>query len=330
MSLAEQTSLDIVDISALFGPPGAARDAADAALWNGLKRTGSVVITGYPDADKVDHRARTGLKVFDLPQDVQRKMYTARLNPENTNLYRGFWALTPNRRLQNNFYDVGPSVPGAGPDLPGVDFLTEPTPWPEPEPQDGWRDTVQAHFEHLNGVAMAMIASIGRSAGFDDEVIAQRFDGTNSTLRFLQYPAGSVKPMDADDGAVLSAQQHTDSSGLSLLWQDTTGLQAQGQDGIFRDIPRMENAISVHVGDVMTQMTNGIVPATPHRVLHVGDDTRHSVGFFLEPALSAPVTPADHPAGEPRVQETYAFQLLQTLSKRIEWDGIAKDPAEAL
>ncbi|WP_121065508.1 2OG-Fe(II) oxygenase family protein [Chachezhania antarctica] len=330
MDLAEQTSLDIVDISALFGPPGMARDATDAALWTGLRRTGSVVITGYPDADKVDGRARIGLKVFDLPQDMQRTLYTKRLNPGNTNLYRGFWALTPNRRLQNDFYDVGPETPGTGPDLPGIDFLTEPTPWPDPEPEPGWRQTVQAHFDHLNGVAMAMIASIGRSAGFDDAVIAERFDGTNSTLRFLHYPAGAVTPMEAEDGALLSAVRHTDSSGLSLLWQDTTGLQAEGQDGIFRNIPRMENAISVHVGDVMTQMTKGVVPATPHRVLHTGDASRHSVGFFLEPALSAPVTPADHPVGKPAVQDTYAFQLLRTLSSRVEWDGIAKDPAEAL
>ena len=86
----------------------------------------------------------------------------------------------------------------------------------------------------------------------------------------------------------------------------------------------------VHVGDVMTQMTKGVVPATPHRVLHTGDASRHSVGFFLEPALSAPVTPADHPVGKPAVQDTYAFQLLRTLSSRVEWDGIAKDMAEAL
>ena len=52
-----------VDISALFGPPGPARDRCDKDLWEGLRDTGSVVITGYPGADEVDLRARTGLAV---------------------------------------------------------------------------------------------------------------------------------------------------------------------------------------------------------------------------------------------------------------------------
>ena len=316
-----------VDISALFGPPGPARDRCDKDLWEGLRDTGSVVITGYPGADEVDLRARTGLAVFDLPTEIKRDLTTRLEVPENPNWYRGYWPCTPNRTLKNDFFDVGPAEPCQGPDLPGIEILTEPTPWPDPEPKPGWTDTVRAHYDHSNGVALAMILSIGRSAGFDDDAIHARFDGANSTLRFLEYSANSGPPMKAPDGTMISGGRHTDASGLSLLWQDRPGLQAEGKDGVFRDIPIVPNAISVHVGDVMTTLTRGVVPATPHRVV-AQDGPRRSVGFFLEPALSAAVTPADY-EGETRVEDTYGWLLLSTFAKRDFWRGVIRDPKAA-
>ena len=319
--------IETVNIHALFGAPGAARDACDASIWAGLRRSGSIVITGYPDAGLVDARARTGLQIFDVPEAQKQALSTRHIVPDNPNWYRGFWPTTLERAFQNNFFDVGPTAPTCGIDLPGVDILTETTPWPDPEPSPGWAATVRAHYDHLNGVAQALILSIGRSAGFDEATIRARFDGAHSTLRFLDYGEATADPLPADDGALLSATRHTDSSGLSLLWQGAPGLQAEGQDGVFRDVPLVDNAISVHVGNVMTEMTSGRVPATPHRVLAT-DRPRQSVGFFLEPALDAPITPADH-SGETGLRDTYAWQILQTFSERPRWKGIIPAPAKA-
>lgn len=315
-----------IDIAALFDPAQTpARDAADKALWDGLKATGSVIITGFPEAEKVDARARVGLGIFDLPDSEKRKLTTRLVAPENHNWYRGYWPITPGRLLRNDFFDVGPAEPTCDLDLDGIDILTEPTPWPEVEPSVGWSAEVRRHYDHLNGVALVMIRSLGRSAGFDAEEISGRFDGAHSTLRFLNYGAATAEPVIAPDGTPLAAVRHTDASGLSLLWQDAPGLQAEGADGQFRDIPPLDNAISVHVGDVMTSLTRGVVPATPHRVL-ASDHPRKSVGFFLEPALDAPVTPADHqaPTG---IEDTYAWQLLRTFAAREHWKGVIRDPA---
>ncbi len=317
--------VDTVDIGALFGPAGTVREACDAALWDGLRRTGSVVITGHPEADRVDDRARAGLRIFELSVEAKSRIATRLIVAGNANAYRGFWPRRTGSLLQNEFYDVGPEMPAPGPNLPGIDILTEPTPWPDPEPAPGWRGIVRAHYDHLNRVAQAMILSIGRSAGFDEDAIRARFAGSHSTLRFLNYPEDARAPATEADGARVSGGRHTDASGLSLLWQAQPGLQAQGQDGRFRDIPMMGNAISVHVGDVMTRLTRGAVPATPHRVLS-GSGPRQSVGFFLEPALMAPVTPADHmdPTG---VTDTYAWQLLETFAGREIWQGVIAPPA---
>ena len=89
-------------------------------------------------------------------------------------------------------------------------------------------------------------------------------------------------------------------------------------DGVFRDIPMVPNAISVHVGDVMTRLTGGIVPATPHRVLS-SDRPRRSIGFFLEPALTAPVTAAKDTRDPVPPEDTYGWQLIDTFAKRPHW-----------
>ncbi len=314
-------TVDTIDISALFAGEGPARDACDAALWAGLKRTGAVVITGYPDADKVDDRARAGLTLFDQPDEVRAPLHSKLTSPANTHWYRGYHPCTGERLLQNDFFDMGPSEPAAGPDLPGIDVFTENTPLPDAEALPGWAEGMRAHYSHLNTVAQHMIRSIGRSAGFDEAIIRARFDGEHSTLRLLSYGAGAVSPHPADDGTQLSAGRHTDASGLSLLWQDTPGLQAEGQDGVFRDIPIRPNAISVHVGDAMTRLTGGVVPATPHRVLAC-DGPRRSVGFFLEPALSAAVTPAQETRDPVPVQDTYGWQLINTFAQRPQWQHV--------
>ncbi len=314
-------TVDVIDIAALFGPPSEARDACDASLWAGLKRTGSVVITGYPDAGKVDGRARRGLELFDQPQDIRAPLYSRLVAPENTHWYRGYHPCAKERLLQNDFYDMGPEDPAPGPDLPGIEIFCEKTPLPDETNMPGWSASLRDHYTHLNTVAQHMIRSIGRSAGFDEAVIRQRFDGAHSTLRLLSYAAGAVNPTPSDDGASLSAGRHTDASGLSLLWQDTPGLQAQGQDGVFRDIPIMANAISVHVGDAMTRLTAGRVPATPHRVLAT-EGARRSVGFFLEPALSAAVTSADETRDPVPVQDTYGWQLVNTFAARPQWQNV--------
>ena len=313
-----------IDIAALFGEDAAARAACDAALWAGLRRTGAVVLTGYPEADWIDARARTGLAFFAQREAEKRKLATRLCQPGNPNTYRGYHPHDPAGNFRTDFLDIGPAEPAPGPELPGIEIVTEPTPWPETEPAPGWRDAVRDYYATLDRIGKAIMLSLGRSAGFDEDTIHARFDGEHSTLRFLDYPPSGLGP--APDGAPrIAARLHTDASGLSLLWQGGPGLQAQGPDGAFHDVPVLKNCISLHVGTVMESMTGGAVPATPHRVLDPGV-ARQSVGFFLEPALTAPVTAVDRAREAPRVEDTYGWQLLRQLSSYDRYAGVISAP----
>jgi len=136
----------------------------------------------------------------------------------------------------------------------------------------------------------------------------------NSTLRLLNYPALAAESAVArsETGAALMTDRHTDGSGLSLLWQDRPGLQAQAPDGTWFDIPATPGTVSVHLGDVLSALSDGVLPPTPHRVL-AAEGARRSIGFFLEPRLDAPIRPLSRHGQPVMSEETYGAKLLARL-----------------
>ncbi len=318
--------LTIVDISALFtGDPGAQR-TLDARIGRAVRECGGFVISGYPDADQVDLRALTMLSFFDLPDDAKRAVATRLMNPESSRIYRGYIAsLEPDSWAHNEFFDIGPDDPVPGPPIPGMEILAETNVWPAQEPARGWQEAMRAYYRHMTKIAMAVMLSVGRSAGCAEEDLEAHFKGGNSTLRLLNYPLppGGIRVIDElpeetaseADAPPLVTGRHTDGSGLSLLWQREPGLQAQAPDGTWRDVPRVENCISVHLGDVLEIMTDGRLPATPHRVINHGT-ARQSIGFFLEPALSARLSqePPQATSAETAARGTYGWHLLRRMN----------------
>lgn len=322
--------VEIVEIGALFGGTLTEREAVDCRIWQAARATGAFVVTGYPGAERIDAGAQAALAFFDLPMAARRAVGTQDMTPDNANRYRGYRATLDGGWAHNEYYDVGPEAPKAGPDLPGISYLIERTPWPEEGPYSDWPAQVRAFYDDLSRLGLALIASLGRSAGFDEVTIAKRFEGGNSTLRLLNYPvppAGSDlvdhAPAEEEGGQRLSARRHTDQSGLSLLWQRDPGLQAEAPDGQWYDIPARDNAVSVHFGEIMRTLTSGRVVPTPHRVLELGEP-RQSIGFFVEPGLGASLAPADRNPDPSDPSQTYAWALLNRLASYPQFSDVLK------
>jgi isopenicillin N synthase-like dioxygenase len=174
-----------------------------------------------------------------------------------------------------------------------------------------------------------LFRSLARDLGADEAAAATRFRNGYSTLRLLNYPprpAGAVVGGQEDavrlyDGVErpLLTVEHEDASCLSLLWQDEKGgLQFQARNGEWLDVPRVPGAVSAHFGDSMGPMTEGLIVATPHRVLGHPGEGRQSLGFFLELDLDAPVAPLPGlpSAAQQTEADTYAAALLKVLARR--------------
>ena len=258
---------------------------------------------------------------FDLPAERKLTAAVKPTSPGRANIYRGYTSLVGDTTefAENEMYDIGPELASPRPPVHGAEILNEPNAWPDAEPYDGWQAEMRQHYADLHAVAMAVMLSTGRAFGFDDSALRASFQSNNSTLRLLNYPPreGSARVV---DGLPIATVRHTDGAGVSLLWQREPGLQAEGPDGVWRDVPQYPGSISVHLGDLLEMMTGGRIPATPHRVLDHGGE-RRSVGFFLEPSLDASVT------GTGELRDSYAWRLLERLRSYPALRSYVPEPA---
>ncbi len=319
--------LATIDVAALFGEEAAAAERVVQAIGRAIEREGGFVVTGFPGSDDLDRRTRALLSFFDLPAAAKRAVATRAVEPEGQRIYRGYFSsFDPANWAYNEFFDIGPEAPVAGPPIPGMEIFAETNIWPEPEPAPGWKPMMQQHYRQLKAVAERVMLAAGRAAGFEEEDFRARFRDGNSTLRLLNYPrppAEAISPertiemRRGENGQVLAAGRHCDASGLSLLWQETPGLEVEAVDGKWLAVPCVPNCLSVHLGDVLSVMTEGRVRATPHRVVDHGV-SRRSVGFFLEPGLSARLAPIGEAGTVPERPGagTYGWHLMSVFHGR--------------
>ncbi|MBN33575.1 MAG: hypothetical protein CMM46_02135 [Rhodospirillaceae bacterium] len=306
-----------VDIAALFqaGSSGAGIET-DRAVLSAMKRCNGFITTGFPRSDELDARIGRLLTFFDLPEDQRMALATRRFRPEASHCYRGFFPLPRSRGwAHNEIFDYGPAMPSQAPDgHPVKVFLEEMNQWPDPAPKPGWADEALALLAELREIVVAVMAALARSLALDVDTFMAAFDDDNGTLRILHYPpvpddfvaaTGEELPEVVDGmGRRIITRSHVDACALSLLWQDDVGgLQYEGDDGRWREVPARPGALSIHCGQALEKMTEGRLKGTPHRVIGTGRD-RCSMGMFLEPMFTAVIS---HDSGAPPI--TYADHM---------------------
>lgn len=101
-------------------------------------------------------------------------------------------------------------------------------------------------------------------------------------LRILHYP-----PLTHDrERSSIRAAAHEDINLITLLVSPSAaGLQALDKQGLWRDVPYGENCITVNIGDMVQECTEGYYQSTKHRVINLEDSagchSRYSMPLFL-------------------------------------------------
>lgn len=171
-----------------------------------------------------------------------------------------------------------------------------------PESVPGFKEAILAHRENCLTVAEKLISVIASSLTPKPELLTSIFlPSTNkssgirkecsipaySRMKVVRYPPVTAQ----EDG--LGVGEHRDGGGLTLLAQDNSGgLQVQLWDGQWIDVPPVNYALVINVGQVLENMSSNFYPATTHRVLKTVRDTpRISVPYFYSPRLDAQLEP---------------------------------------
>ncbi|BBZ36991.1 isopenicillin N synthase family dioxygenase [Mycobacterium conspicuum] len=179
--------------------------------------------------------------------------------------------------------DIGPQrSPIGGPGKPDYLWLQGPNQWPAALPElPGIIDEWDAA---LSGVARTLLGHWAASLGSPPDVFESAFAGAPATLiKMIRYPARAATAQ--------GVGPHKDSGVLTLLLAEpgARGLQVRRRGSTqWIDVPGVDGAFVVNIGELLEVATRGYLRATEHRV-HLEGAERISIAYFFNPRLDAQV-----------------------------------------
>lgn len=147
------------------------------------------------------------------------------------------------------------------------------------------------------GAQMMRIFAVALELPIDyfDEYTA--LDASTSTIRL--YPPRH-SPLEKNPTVIFD--EHYDGGMLTMLHQRGTyeGLEVKTFDGEWFPVPVYEDAFVINVGELMTRWTNGLWPATRHRVVAAQDPDgyRFTLPTFYNVAVDTVVSPLPTTLGQ--------------------------------
>ena len=179
--------------------------------------------------------------------------------------------------------------------------------WPKNE--DWFRAGMYRYYNEVLPLAMKLVRTFALAFGLKEDAFNQYFRFPITGMRPLHYP-----PMPPEsDGLQMGLGAHADFSWLTLVLQDTvSALEVLNPDGRWVSAEPQPNTLVCNVGQYLEKQSNGIFPATVHRVRNKTGERRYSLPFFLTPDPDAvlEVLPCCVKEGEtPKYEPTHVGQL---------------------
>ena len=148
------------------------------------------------------------------------------------------------------------------------------------------KQTFQDLYAAMDMTSVILLEAIGRGLDVPQTYFKDMVNDGNSIIRMIHYP-----PTKGEDtvNSVRSAA-HEDINLITMLVGATdSGLQLLDRDGTWLDVSSKPGEIVVDTGDMMSRLTNNVLPSTTHRVINPNNDSsaRFSMPFFVHPHSKA-------------------------------------------
>lgn len=154
--------------------------------------------------------------------------------------------------------------------------------WPDDTIPE-FRPIFESLFSKLETAGIQMMEALTYPLEVDKNFFRGMVEEGNSILRLLHYPP---IPEGVDTRCVRAAA-HEDINFITILPAATqSGLQLLDRDGTWLDVESDFGALIVDAGDMLSRLTNDVIPSTTHRVINPQDGTnksRYSMPFFMHP-----------------------------------------------
>jgi isopenicillin N synthase-like dioxygenase len=278
-------SIPVLDFGE-FQAAGDRRHQFITQLGDALKNIGFFALTNH-GVDEGLIRAAYGYseQFFALPEAIKRQYEIAGINGQ-----RGFTSFGKEHAKDHpvpdlkEFWHVGreQSVkqPLAPQTLPNIAIAEVPD----------FHSVIMRLYLQLETCAIDLLKACALYLGETETFLSDAVRDGDTILRIIHYPP---IPTDAHPASLRSAP-HEDINLITLLCEATAdGLELLQRDGTWLSIPAVPGQIIVDSGDMLQQLTNGLLKSTTHRVVNAqGDrDRRFSMPFFVHPRPEVDLTP---------------------------------------
>jgi isopenicillin N synthase-like dioxygenase len=273
----------VVDLADLSAGDDALRARFTANLGAALKEYGFVRVRGHGVGPAlVDPAYAAGMRFF-ARSEAEKATYIVK-NGAGQRGYTPFGAEhakdSPKPDLKE-FWHVGRELPADH----KYKALYQDNLWPEGA--EDFRAAMLAVYGALENVSKQLLECIAEYLDLSPYHLREMTDYGNTILRVLHYPP--MNQLNAVPGAV-RAGAHEDINFITLLVTSTAaGLELLRRDGQWMAVNAEPGEIVADVGDMLSRVTNGLLPATTHRVVNPDDDAsaRFSMPFFVHPRPDA-------------------------------------------
>ena len=287
-TMTSKPQLPIIDYSKRYSE----REKIAAQVVDALENTGFMFIDNVDDLD-YDGLFKACKWFFDKPIEFKRTVMRQFWNPENRNIYRGYFPVTEGEPSRKEGFEFARDIPENDTSVAENNWFYEKSSWPEEDGSFPFKEFLQKTYELLHTTALEILKLTAIGLGIDEHSFEEIFSYRPcSTFRLMHYPPwDGAPPQNAvtEDGKVVITPAHTDSNFLTLLTRfDYGGLEVLTMDGEWMEVDARPGSLVMNIGDTFSRMMGGRFKATRHRVIDIGVD-RYAVPFFFTPSYDGDI-----------------------------------------
>ncbi|KAK4255663.1 hypothetical protein QN277_008636 [Acacia crassicarpa] len=160
------------------------------------------------------------------------------------------------------------------------------------------RLTTKAFATKAGPLAEMLAAILGVEMNLKSRYFRENCLPNSSVVRLNRYPPCPIAKH------VFGFMSHSDSTFLTIVFQDQVGGLQLLRDGKWFAVKPNPHALLVNIGDLFQALSNGVYKSIRHRVVAAQKIERFSVAFFYVPSYDAVIE--SH--GTPKVYRSFTFR----------------------
>lgn len=284
--MTQLQTIPVVDLEHYLHGSPSQKQKFISDLGGALKDCGFFALQGHG----VDHRLiekayKLSEAFFDLDDATKKKYEEIELKGQ-----RGFTSFGREHAKGaaaadlKEFWHVGREFPADHP------LRKEYTPnfWPTEIPE--FKEVMTELYHQLDVCSLRLLEACSLYIGEDKNLLPEMATDGNTILRIINYP----QVPEHRDPAAIRAGAHEDINFITLLCEATAGgLELLRRDGTWQPIHALKGQIIVDTGDMLQNLTNGLLKSTTHRVVNPGNsrERRFSMPYFVHPRSEVKLNP---------------------------------------